>query len=158
MGHIPTKHTARLAALIAVSMLTALAATAAEAAAPSSHVKRPPGHHRVGPNDWTEQVVYSFQGGSSDGSQPWGDLTQSGGAIYSTTLFGGAAGMGTVFKLAPSRAGLTESVVHSFAGGADGANPWQGMTSDLLGNLYGATGGGGAVNTGTVFKLTSHGE
>ena len=162
MSHVPRNLTAGLGALCAAASLVCLATTHAEAAvgvaghgSPKHKVLR---HHRVGAALWTEQVVYNFQGGS-DGTSPWGDLTQSGGSLYSTTLNGGANGMGTIFKLTPARGGVfTESVVHAFAGGTDGAYPWQGLTSDIFGSLYGATGSGGSVNAGTVFKLTTKGE
>ncbi len=159
MNHVPTKLTARLAALVAASTLASLALGSAEAATTpvrTVHAKKIR-HHRVGTTDWAEQVVYSFQGGS-DGSEPWGDLVQDGGALYSTTLLGGAAGVGTVFKLAPSRGAFTESVVHTFAGSADGAYPWQGLSTDILGSLYGVTGSGGSAGAGTAYKLTSKGE
>ena len=46
-----------------------------------------------------------------------------------------------VFKLSPSG---TETVLYSFAGGSDGANPDGGLIADSSGNLYGTTEGGGA--------------
>jgi uncharacterized repeat protein (TIGR03803 family) len=49
--------------------------------------------------------------------------------------------------------GQTFSVIHTFTGGWDGANPWSGLTMDGAGNLYGTTGNGGA-GFGTVFKLS----
>jgi uncharacterized repeat protein (TIGR03803 family) len=165
MSHVPRNLTARVAALCACATLVGLVASSAEAASrgtlaaspgkPAHKVLR---HHRVGAEIFTEQTVYSFQGGS-DGTFPWGDLTQAGGALYSTTLNGGANGMGTIFKLTPARGGgFTENIVHAFAGGADGANPWQGVSADLLGSLYGLTSSGGVAGTGTVFKLSTKGE
>ncbi len=60
-----------------------------------------------------------------------------------------------VFKLVPHSDGSwTESVLHSFNGGTDGANPQAGLTLDAAGNLYGTTYDGGANSYGTVFKLT----
>ena len=99
-----------------------------------------------------ETVLYSFSGGS-DGGQPYGALVRdSAGNLYGTTSSGGAASLGTVFKIDPSN---TESVIHSFAGGSsDGASPQAGLIRDSAGNLYGTTsqGGGGEVG-GTVFKI-----
>jgi uncharacterized repeat protein (TIGR03803 family) len=46
----------------------------------------------------------------------------------------------------------TLTVLHSFTGGRDGANPMAGLTADARGNLYG-TAAKGAAGYGTVFKL-----
>jgi uncharacterized repeat protein (TIGR03803 family) len=53
-----------------------------------------------------------------------------------------------------------ETVLHRFKGGAmDGAYPSPGsLVMDARGNLYGATGGGGTYNLGTVFKLDKTGK
>lgn len=48
--------------------------------------------------------------------------------------------------------GRTFSVIHTFTGGADGANPNAGLTADAAGNLYGTT-ELGAAGFGNVFKL-----
>jgi uncharacterized repeat protein (TIGR03803 family) len=51
----------------------------------------------------TLTVLYSFAGGASDGCNPYGSVTQdtTGGSFYGTTLYCGASGFGTVWKLAP---------------------------------------------------------
>ena len=50
------------------------------------------------------------------------------------------------------------SVLYSFAGGSDGANPHQySLLQGRDGNFYGATLYGGASNDGTVFEITSSG-
>jgi uncharacterized repeat protein (TIGR03803 family) len=59
----------------------------------------------------------------------------------------------------------TFTVLHSFTGGADGANPSEGLVVDSAGNLYGTTYDGGTGNCnqgsqqgcGTVFKVTNQG-
>ena len=55
----------------------------------------------------------------------------------------------------------TETVLYSFAGGADGGSPCAGLIQDSLGNLYGTTNWGGiAAGTagfGVVFKLDTTG-
>ena len=106
-----------------------------------------------GPGGWTETVLYNFSGGS-DGSQPWGGLIfDRAGNLYGTTFEGGASNAGTVYELTPGTGGSwTETVVYSFAGGADGSGP----QSDLnfqAGNLFGTTTGGGSPGTGIVFEL-----
>ena len=47
---------------------------------------------------------------------------------------------------------LTFSVLHTFTGGADGANPLAGLTLDKSGNVYGTAQYGG-TGYGTAFKL-----
>ena len=106
---------------------------------------------------WTEAVLYSFDNNGTDGYAPWGSLTiDSAGNLYGTTAVGGTHGYGTVFKLTPKTGGgWTESVLHSFnEDGTDGSNPYDGVTFDTAGNLYGTTELGGAYNDGTVFELT----
>jgi uncharacterized repeat protein (TIGR03803 family) len=102
------------------------------------------------------RVLYSFTGGM-DGGNPHGDLTRNAkGNLYGTTIFGGNFGYGTVLKV--DTAG-TETVLYSFTGGMDGANPNGGVVRDALsGNLYGTTAGGGALGCGTVFKVDEKGN
>lgn len=104
----------------------------------------------------TETVLYSFAGGTTDGSTPQGSLIQaSDGNFYGTTVSGGANNVGTVFKITPDG---TETVLYSFAGGiTDGANPESNLVQASDGNFYGTTYLGGASNMGTVFKITPDG-
>ena len=104
-----------------------------------------------------ETVLYSFTGGT-DGGLPLGGLVFDGaGNIYGTTYIGGAFGAGTVFKLDPTG---KETVLHSFTGGKDGANPYfVVLLRDKAGNLYGTTSDGagtgcGGSGCGTIFRLT----
>ena len=159
LSHVPTNLTRRLVAAIAApaALLFALATDAQAATSGNPHRWLPNRHRAHSQTAWTEQVVYSFQTGS-DGASPWGDVFPAGGGLYSTTLLGGAAGMGTVFKLMPGRSGFSESIVHSFVGGTDGAYPWMGLSADLLGTLYGTTSAGGNTNAGTVYKMTYKGQ
>jgi uncharacterized repeat protein (TIGR03803 family) len=62
-----------------------------------------------------------------------------------------------VFELSPpakpDRA-WTEKVLHSFSGPpSDGFSPVASLIADGVGNLYGTTSGGGALNLGTAFRL-----
>jgi uncharacterized repeat protein (TIGR03803 family) len=54
----------------------------------------------------------------------------------------------------------TESVLHSFTGLQDGANPLGDLLEDAQGNLYGTTGEGGdpVCKCGTVFRLDTSGK
>jgi uncharacterized repeat protein (TIGR03803 family) len=105
-----------------------------------------------GSGGWKETVLYSFTGGA-DGSNPIdsGVIFDSVGNLYGTTYQGGANGLGVVFELSPVGGSWTETVLYSFAGGADGANPLTGVIMDRAGNLY------GTVSSGAVFELTPSG-
>jgi len=74
--------------------------------------------------------------------------------LYGTTTLGGAVGAGTVFKLSRTE---TETILHSFTGGADGIFPQAALILDKNGNLYGTTEYGGSFDLGTVFELTPTG-
>jgi uncharacterized repeat protein (TIGR03803 family) len=96
-----------------------------------------------------EAVVYSFLGGS-DGQYPQSALIDVGGTLYGTTSAGGVYGVGTVFTI--NLASGAETVIHTFTGGADGGFLYVGLLN-AGGMLYGATGSGGASNTGTIFQI-----
>jgi len=109
----------------------------------------------------TETVLYSFTGGT-DGAQPFqaGVIFNQAGDLYGVTQYGGAYGQGTVFELSPSPGGTwTETVIYSFTGGSDGANPQGGLATDGL-NIYGTTAYGGEDNDscGTFFIVNKGAE
>jgi len=111
--------------------------------------------------DGNEQVLYRFKG-SADGAAPLSGLTLLGGALFGTTTGGGSStncsgGCGTIFKTGLD--GTDETILYSFKGGSDGADP----LSELLifdGDLFGATQYGGrsarlcASGCGTVFRFS----
>jgi uncharacterized repeat protein (TIGR03803 family) len=102
-----------------------------------------------------EMVLHSF-GSGTDGASPEGSLIlDAADNLYGTTFSGGPANAGIVFKLSPKGA---ETVLYSFAGGADGANPVAGLAMDKSGNLYGTTSAGGASSSGTVFEISATGK
>ncbi len=102
---------------------------------------------------WTETQLYSFTGGA-DGSYIDGVIMGADGNLYGTALYGGVGNQGTVFELAHSGSGWNFQVLHTFQGGADGANPTGGLIFDQAGNVYGSTAAGGAIGGGTVFEMT----
>lgn len=111
----------------------------------------------------SESPIYSFTGGL-DGANPASQLIfDVAGNAYGTTVTGGSANCGTVFKLAPSGGGWQQSVLHSFDCFAGGKNPYGGVTMGAQGNLYGTTVAGGSNGIcsgdgcGIVFKLTHSG-
>jgi uncharacterized repeat protein (TIGR03803 family) len=102
----------------------------------------------------TVTPVHTFLGGANDGSNPETGLIEgTDGFFYGTTHFGGAFDQGTVFKMTPTG---TVTVVKSFTGGGDGANPDTALIQPHDGNFYGATRIGGA-GYGTLFKMTPAG-
>jgi uncharacterized repeat protein (TIGR03803 family) len=97
-------------------------------------------------------VLHTFTG--PEGSSPSGNLIFDGaGNLYGVTSGGGDYGKGVVFELTPAPGGWTYAVLYSFKGGLDGEFPVGKPALDALGNLYGATAGGGARNCGTVYQL-----
>ena len=104
----------------------------------------------------TETVLYSFGSTVTDGYSLFAGLVMDkDGNLYGTTLYGGAGGAGTVFKVTPSG---KETILHGFTYfTGDGVEPSAGLILDQEGNLYGTTFQGGANNLGAVFELTSDG-
>ncbi len=106
-----------------------------------------------GGNNYTLNVLYSFQG-PTDGGVPLGNLgMDAAGNLYGTTTYDGAHGYGSVFKLVRNGAGWTFQLLYSFTGGSDGGYPQGNVVLDSAGNLYGATGYGGGV-----FEITPSGN
>jgi uncharacterized repeat protein (TIGR03803 family) len=104
-------------------------------------------------SNWTESVLYNFHGGA-DGAEPFTGLAlDSSGNLYGAAARGGSGGGGTIFKLTPSGAGYTFSLLYSGFSGNYG--PMGGaLTLDSAGNIYGTTYADGAYGYGSVFRLT----
>ncbi|MGB2607313.1 MAG: choice-of-anchor tandem repeat GloVer-containing protein, partial [Candidatus Sulfotelmatobacter sp.] len=101
-----------------------------------------------------ETVLHSFAGNPSDGQYPIASLAQDAkGNFYGTTELGGASNDGTVFKLDEKG---NQTVLLSFPGGKEGANPFGGVVLDSAGNMYGTTAYGGH-GVGIVFKIDDAG-
>ncbi|HEX4160080.1 MAG TPA: choice-of-anchor tandem repeat GloVer-containing protein [Rhizomicrobium sp.] len=106
---------------------------------------------------WVETPLHAFTGGDDGGYPSAGVIADKAGNLYGTTEVGGAKYFGVVFKLTKNKGeGYTETVLHTFDGGPDGAFPEGSLIEDESGNLYGTTADGGdtSCNCGTVFKLT----
>jgi uncharacterized repeat protein (TIGR03803 family) len=110
-----------------------------------------------------ETVLYSFCPNyphCTDGfNVSAGLILDANGNLYGTSYAGGANSLGTVFKVASDG---TQTVLYSFKGGSDGADPSASVIADSQGNLYGTTYDGGNTNCygagcGTVFKLATDG-
>ena len=107
---------------------------------------------KISPNNggWTETVLYSFKGGTTDGANPDGNLLVGPkGQVIGTTVSGGPSGYGVLFALIPSGTSYVEKLVHVFP---KFTTPTSGVIADRLGNLYGES-GGGALGFGAVYEM-----
>lgn len=109
---------------------------------------------------WIFAPLYSFHG--TDGTAPYSGVTIApNGVAYGTTSSGGATDQGVVYMLRPSPkvpmtaiAPWNETVLTSFPGAPDGAEPGGNLAIDSAGNLYGVTAQGGTSGNGTVYELS----
>jgi len=99
-------------------------------------------------------VLYTF--GRRNG-KPYGPkslMRAADGLFYGTTVFGGAAGLGTVFRM--TAAGEI-TVLHEF-GGSDGARPSGRLIQAANGYLYGVAQAGGKEDAGVLYRLATDGS
>jgi lipopolysaccharide transport protein LptA len=75
------------------------------------------------------------------------------GALYGTTVSGGASNQGAVFKV--TTAGVVTTLANFY--GFNGMAPNAGLILASDGHFYGTTTSGGANNLGTVFRMTPSG-
>lgn len=110
---------------------------------------------RPGPKKWRLRVIYNFTG-ADDGDQPVGiDMDRGTGVLYGTTAAGGSARAGVIFQLAKTGGVWTQTILHAFTGGKDGAQPQSRPILDpKTGVLYGTTLNGGIHNGGVVYAVT----
>ncbi len=110
---------------------------------------------------WNNTLLYTFTGGS-DGNDPLAGVVLDGaGNIYGAAYGGGSSKFGVAYELSPSGSGWSESTIHTFTSGSDGAYPAGTPILDRSGNLYGTTylgGNCGGAGCGTVFELTPSGS
>ena len=102
-----------------------------------------------------ETTLYTFTGGADGGSPYAGLVRDAAGNLYGATFAGGTANMGTVFKI--SKTGK-QTVLYSFPGKPDAANPGSDLLLDKAGNIYGAGYYGGISGFGAIFKITKSGK
>ena len=97
-------------------------------------------------------VLHAF-GGAGDGQNPVAGLIQgSDGALYGTTVAGGAGHHGTIFKINTNGSGY--AVMHAFLGytNNDGDYPLGELVQGVGNVLYGTTYLGGNLD-GTIFRI-----
>ncbi|MGH9642745.1 MAG: choice-of-anchor tandem repeat GloVer-containing protein [Terriglobales bacterium] len=120
---------------------------------------------------WKESVIHRFR--NTDGWSPNGlYLDEKTNELYGMTELGGgktgncmysqtSTKCGVVFELSDNGGGF--AVRYRFSGQTDGGAPFDTVTMDGSGNLYGTTSTGGdlscnGVGCGTVFKLSKAGK
>jgi uncharacterized repeat protein (TIGR03803 family) len=104
---------------------------------------------------WQFKTLIDFNG--FDGALVRGGLTLSPtGALFGTTIYGGANNDGIVFSLTQESGRWKFNTVYSF-NGIDGLQPSGNLAFDHAGNLYGATYEGGANDWGAIFQLVPGG-
>jgi uncharacterized repeat protein (TIGR03803 family) len=104
--------------------------------------------------DGTGYAVLKTFTNSPDGSLPYAGVLLTGSVLYGTTVRGGDAGFGAVFKLNTDGTGY--AVIKSFGGNGDGRIPYADLTM-ADGVLYGSTPNGGILGQGTVFRVNTNG-
>jgi uncharacterized repeat protein (TIGR03803 family) len=112
---------------------------------------------------WEYAALYTLNG-DNDGSVVEQDLAfDAEGNLYGATELGGDVdcgqdgGCGTVFELKrPGKEGgrWRFSVLHTFTGSPDGAQPFAGVVFGQSGDLYGTTSAGGASGDGAAYRLS----
>jgi uncharacterized repeat protein (TIGR03803 family) len=104
---------------------------------------------------WTENTLVNFPSSCSPACIPEAAITlDSAGNIFGTASAENT--FGAAYEVSPNGDGTwTLTILHSFAGGTDGAYPGSGALLDISGNLYGTTmEGGGTKGRGTVYEIT----
>jgi uncharacterized repeat protein (TIGR03803 family) len=111
-----------------------------------------------GNGGWSFSVLHAFAGGS-DGEVPRDGLMQdSNGTLYGTTA-GFDNSYGNVFDLNTDGSGYTSIYnIPSCQGCYTGNGPWQTVSMDSSGALYGTTLADGENPNGEIFKLTPAGN
>ncbi len=89
---------------------------------------------------------------------PSSDLISDGTFLYGTTRNGGTNDNGIIFKIRPDGTEYTKLLdFDGFVGNVNGVQPWGSLIFDGT-FLYGMTTGGGANNSGTIFKIRPDGS
>lgn len=113
---------------------------------------------KLGANGTNFSVIYNFGSSGGGGAGPKGLWQGNNGALYGTTLNGGANGVGVAFSLSTN--GSVWTILHQFVNpdGGDGINPQSTLVQDANGAWYGTTEAGGANGYGAIFKMNSDGS
>lgn len=103
----------------------------------------------------TLTTVHRFN--DTDGDVPGGLVQSTDGSFYGTAFYGGAHGDGTVFRISSTGKLTTLYNFCSQSNCFDGKYPTSRLVLGTNGNFYGATYGGGANSSGSVYEITPNG-
>ena len=112
------------------------------------------------PNGGADTILHNFQGGTTDGGNPFSGLTYvlQSGLLYGTTENGGTGscgptiGCGTLFYI-PQGGPYSPTIMHSFGSlSHDGQRPWSGDLLRVGPYLYGTTLYDNVYGYGTVYR------
>src|SRR5438132_2963040 len=100
---------------------------------------------------------YSLTSGDDGGEPKKGVTLDRDGNLYGTAVTGGSGscegGCGVAYKLTNNGGTWTQTVIHAFTGGNDGAGPGARLTVDSNGDVYGMAPTGGAFGSGTIYRI-----
>jgi uncharacterized repeat protein (TIGR03803 family) len=101
-------------------------------------------------------VLYDFSELTGGSGADGGVTVDASGNLYGTAENGGlmtcdaGIGCGTVYEI---NAAGQFTVLHTFTGGADGSQPFAGVSLGGVGKLYGTTSAGGASGGGVLYEM-----
>jgi uncharacterized repeat protein (TIGR03803 family) len=102
---------------------------------------------------YSDTTSYTFPAAYPDGDGPeCTPVFDAKGDLFGTAAYGGSFDDGAVFELPAGSTQLT--ALCSFTG-ANGLNPYAGLTVDAAGDLFGTTINGGTSGHGTVFEIAA---
>jgi uncharacterized repeat protein (TIGR03803 family) len=104
--------------------------------------------YRFVPSTGVFTVLYTFTGGA-DGYLPQIGGIDAAGNLYGGTVYGGADGDGTLFELKNANGNYSYTLLYTFTGGADGANPYGPPSLAPNGTLVGTTFYGPVTQSGS---------
>jgi uncharacterized repeat protein (TIGR03803 family) len=104
------------------------------------------------------KIVHWFYSEPNDGISPVGGMVElADGTIYGTTVGGGEAQSGVIYRLRDDGSGF--GVIHSFGSIAgDAVSPAAGLVDGLDGRIYGSSARGGTEGSGAIFSLKYDGS
>ena len=112
--------------------------------------------YRFNRTNFTYSLVHRFKGFAADGDHPLKVVVGKDGALYGTTVWGGACDEGSVYRVLTDGTGY--GLVWNFSeSGGDGRSPWSAPSQLRDGSLIGCTARGGQFDCGAVYRMNNDG-